>query len=282
MFAKRFFLTGMLWMCYVHLNAQTNHFNTNSAFWTEVNISGKIKGKFSYQLDYQFRRQGESDALRDQSQNEGNHSFLAYPYQQVIRPWVGYQVTPKFRVSLSPLGWWGTWTPTASSGLKFKPEFRTTLQAMYTQPIGRVALTQRLRYEFRFIGRDLPMDGSIPGDYYSDFDANRQGRFRSMTRAIIPLNNTKLETGTVYVNCYEEFFIGIGKNVAPNRDFDQNRFFLGLGYKFSPQFRLEAGYLNQIIPKEHTPTGRNLDMNHVLQVFVIVEDFNSFFKKKAE
>ena len=48
---------------------QTN-VNQNRAFWTEVNIGGKIKGKFSYQLDYQFRRQGESDKIKQVLQNQ--------------------------------------------------------------------------------------------------------------------------------------------------------------------------------------------------------------------
>jgi hypothetical protein len=287
-FLRRLSLVSILCGCSLVAWAQTA-INQNRAFWLEANIGGKIKGKFSYQLDYQFRRQGESDKvklLRGNQSTTGSHSesssLFTYPYQQVVRPWVHYQLSSKLRLSLSPLGWWGTWSPNASGGLNFQPEFRVTAQLTYTKPVGRVSFTSRTRYEFRFFGLDLPTDS--PDNPYTGLTSyhTRKARFRHMARVLVPLNRAKMETGTIYANIYDEVFIGIGHNTKPERVFDQNRAFLGLGYKFSPAFRLEAGYLNQIIPRGHVGTTRNVDINHVLSMFIIVDDLGSLLKKKAQ
>lgn len=284
-------LSIILSVSYIAGYGQThNQFNKNQAFWSELNISGRIKNKWSYQVDYQFRRQGRSDKVKQAyaaggiSDGNANSGIFTYPSQQVFRPWIAYQASEKLKLSLSPLGWWGTWTPNAAGGLNFQPEFRITTQAIYTHTLGRVTINQRMRYEFRFFGKNLPTDQVDSKDFYQNLtDATtRTGRFRYMIRSYIPLNRKKLEPGTVYLNLYDEALIGVGHNVKPERVFDQNRLFAGVGYKFSPQFRVEAGYLNQLIPRGQSGDKRNFDMNHVFQVFIVIDDFNSFFHKKEK
>jgi hypothetical protein len=288
-FLFKTFAVGLLLLCFLPTFGQSPRtLNVNHAFWTEINLGGKIKGKYGYQLDYQFRSQGESDKIRDQEMSlpsasqdgsHGKYNIFAFPYQQVVRPWVTYQANDKIKVSVSPFGWWGTWTPTGTNSLNFQPEFRSTIQVALSQPMGRVNITQRYRYEFRFFGKELPTDGTKGDDYYAGMadSGSRKGRFRYMLRAIIPLNHQKMEPKTYYINVYNELMIGIGHNVKPERIFDQNRAFLALGYKFSPAFRVELGYLNQYVPK-----GATSDMNNVVQMFIIVDDLNSFFKRKTE
>ena len=48
---------------------------------------------------------------------------------------------------------------------------------------------------------------------------------------------------TPYVAIYDEIFVGFGKNVNENV-FDQNRLGIVIGYNFSPNFKIEAGFLN--------------------------------------
>ncbi|MES2732210.1 MAG: DUF2490 domain-containing protein [Bacteroidota bacterium] len=280
---------GLLLLCFLPTFGQAPRtLNVNNVFWSEVNLSGKIKGKFGYQLDYQFRTQGESDKVRDQVMSKekgmvegahGKYNIVAFPGQQVIRPWISYKLNDKIKVSISPFGWWRTWTPTSDSSLNFQPEFRSTLQLALTQPLGRVTITQRYRYEFRFLGKELPTNGSAGDDYYSGMTdpGSRRGRFRYMVRAIIPLNHQKMEPKTYYIHTYNEILISIGHNVKPERILDQNRAFLGLGYKFSPALRVELGYLNQYIPK-----GATSDMNNAVQLLFVVDDVNSFFKRKNQ
>jgi hypothetical protein len=268
-------------------DAFAQRYNQNHFLWTELNLVVKTKGRVTFQLDYQFRRQGESESLRSQIQtgaytNAGEKpraTLVAHPAQQVIRPWIQYQLTDKVRISISPLGWWGTWTPLGGTDYKFRPEFRTTFQLNASHALGRVALTQRYRYEFRFLGKDLPMDGSAGDDYYKGITnpENRQGRFRYMLRANIPLTKPKLDAHTLYANISEEAFVSIGHTVKRERVFDQNRFLLGLGYKFSPALCLETGYLNQLVPK-----GKQIDINHAVQVVLIIDDFAALLPAKKQ
>ncbi len=51
--------------------------------------------------------------------------------------------------------------------------------------------------------------------------------------------------------------------------FDQNRLFLGFGRAFSDNFALEIGYFNQL---QLEKDGEHLDVNHILQVSVLVDD----------
>jgi hypothetical protein len=61
----------------------------------------------------------------------------------------------------------------------------------------------------------------------------------------------------------EEFFTNVNKtNWGPVSGFDQNRGFVGVGYKFNDNYRTEIGYLNQYMNREN-----NYDrMAHILSV----------------
>jgi hypothetical protein len=67
-----------------------------------------------------------------------------------------------------------------------------------------------------------------------------------MARMQVPLKGKEVKDRTPYMALYDEVFIGFGRNVNANV-FDQNRFGLLFGYRFSKQFRLEGGYLSQIL-----------------------------------
>ncbi len=276
----------LLLICCISVSAQAQHTNHNQMFWTETVISGKIKGKFRYQLDYQYRRQGISEDTRTQMTfnhvSDTHTGIFTQAYQQVVRPWVSYQANKHLRLSLSPLGWWGTWRPSGDKRTTFEPEMRITTQALMAYPLGRVILEQRLRYEFRFFGNKLLTDGSQGKDYYSNFldSDTRKGRFRYMTRIFVPLNHFKMEAQTLYFVSSNEIMLGVGHNILHEKIFDQNRLYAGLGYKASPEFRFEVGYVNQIVPQKRLADGsKNTDMNHVLQLNVVIDDFPKIFRK---
>ncbi|MGM0635639.1 MAG: DUF2490 domain-containing protein [Bacteroidota bacterium] len=54
-----------------------------------------------------------------------------------------------------------------------------------------------------------------------------------------------------YFSAFEDIFavanneIMLNLDSKPNQVFDRNRLFLGLGYKFSPEFNVQMGYMNQ-------------------------------------
>lgn len=55
----------------------------------------------------------------------------------------------------------------------------------------------------------------------------------------VPLNHKKMEDHTWFLAFYDEIFL----NIDEPRTFDQNRLYAALGYQFSPELNLQAGYL---------------------------------------
>ena len=65
-------------------------------------------------------------------------------------------------------------------------------------------------------------------------------RFRYRLTASVPINKPKLDPKTFFIAAFGEVFFN---NKQPN--FERNRFSPSLGYKFSKQFTLQAGVINQ-------------------------------------
>lgn len=269
------FLFCLFVICYGQ--AQNREYVRNKMFWSEIVLTGKIKGKFSYQLDYQYRRSADADNVEG-----GDHDNLfKNAFQQVVRPWVHYQAMDALRLSISPIGFWGTWAETANS-LYVLPENRITLQATLNQKLGRVTLTHRYRYEFRFIGTKMSTENTWDIYHDQEFSGSdiKKGRLRYFLRALVPLNHSTITPKTFYIDTYNEIFLNMGKQVANTNLLDQNRLFIGLGYRFGQDIRVEAGYLNQTVFRFNNVQQNNIDQNDILQVLVFFDDFNRFFKKR--
>lgn len=275
------------------LTAQRSSFERNS-FWTETVINGGIGGKFKWQLDYQYRRMSDASTVANASGN-----MFKNDYQHVYRPWIHYMVTDGVRLSLSPIGFWETYSPASeNAGVeKIQPELRICPQLTLSNKIGRVSIEQRYRYESRIFGTQLALDNNTPfhAGYSQGLDfpsSGRKGRMRYCVRATIPLGkHTKLENKTYYIVAWNEIFIGTGENTANEKIWDQNRSFCLLGYKpemkFPMRFELGFGlqYANRLkystVPGGTTTIKSNmLEKNRLFQVYVIFEDFNALFRKK--
>jgi hypothetical protein len=88
----------------------------------------------------------------------------------------------------------------------------------------------RLEQRYRKVG-----DG---GDY--TFNSHRVRYNISFT---IPLTQKQVAPKTPFLFTNNELFINMGKNIV-NNYFDQNRFFVGLGYQFTSHMNAQVGYLN--------------------------------------
>lgn len=274
------------------LNAQQREYFQRNSFWTETVINCKIGGKFKWQLDYQYRRMSDPDDV-----SNANGNLFKYKFQHVYRPWIHYQLNESVRLSLSPLGFWETWTPPSEGGGKtlIQPEFRICPQLTLSNKIGRVMIDQRYRYEFRYIGTKVAdTSGGVGYGMGMDFPSNNyKMRMRYFLRATIPLGkHTSLEDKTFYIVTWNEVFLGLGENTNNDKLWDQNRTFCLLGYKPKMKYpmRFELGYglqvanrvsssynsvTNQLVETEH-----KIEKNNIMQVYVIFENFNLFFKKK--
>ena len=146
----------------------------------------------------------------------------------IVRPALGYRITPKFSV------WQGYgWTPLFMPG--FRDEHRLYQQFLYEETLGVTAVSNRTRFEQRFI------EGT----------GSTSHRFRTMFRVQHPVSRDRRWA----VVAYDELFWNL--NSVPNgpaAGFDQNRVFLGVSRVLNPQLRVETGYLlNQINAPSGSP-----------------------------
>jgi hypothetical protein len=301
----------------VHPRAYTER----KSFWTEFNLSGSISNnnRWQYQIDYQYRRAADASFV----QGGSSANIFNEPQQQVFRPWIHYWlIKDVFRLSLSPLGYWITWTPAAesamfptqvgdTSGQTVYPEFRITPQVTSIHTLGRVQFIQRFRYEFRFVGERKPAsnnlsdfgkgynfaptnieDQSAAKDWYGN---NHLGRLRWQTRLQIPLNNSTVKDKTWYINTWDELFLSLGHHTKNNKILNQNRLVALLGYRFNGDvpIKIEGGVTFQTILQynldvpQSNPTvsyqSNNIENNTAFTIYVIFDQFHKLFKKsKAE
>ena len=114
--------------------------------------------------------------------------------------------------------------PSQIVGEESKFEFRIFEQFMSDHRWGRSYVRHRFRLEQRFLGNEL-----------------LRQRLRYFVLLNIPLIGPNQAPGVPYLSAYNELFVqGSAKGY-----WDRNRFFLGLGYSFSPSLRMEFGAMAQ-------------------------------------
>lgn len=143
----------------------------------------------------------------------------------------------------------GTWTPEGTNakltlgyayirtgefgtGTSFVEESRIYQEALLPQKIGtRVYLTHRFRYEQRFVQ-----------------DQDLRTRYRYNLFLNIPLNQTDLSTGAIYLALYNELFINGQREIGQGRTveiFDRNRTYGAIGYSIRNGLRVQVGLMRQ-------------------------------------
>lgn len=206
------------------LIAQNDRVNDyNSIAWLQTFNTITLDKKWSLHLEYQWRR---TDGLK-------------YWQQSLLRIGANYKLHDNI-ILHAGYGWIETFPygdyPIASAGTF--PEHRLYEQISFRQPINIWTFLHRFRIEQRWLGK------VEPGTDRKIEEWNFVHRFRYQFRGQLALwsKNEK----QLYGALADEIFIQAGTNVGVNI-FDQNRFFLLMGYKFNKQFTLEGGYLNQTL-----------------------------------
>lgn len=101
-------------------------------------------------------------------------------------------------------------------------EHRIYQQFITRQSFGRVAIQHRYRFEQRFLQDDFRL------------------RLRYFLSFNIALNQKQMMDKTLYLSLYNEIFVNTEQVL-----FDRNRFYTGIGYRFSGKVKSEVGFLNQ-------------------------------------
>lgn len=154
--------------------------------------------------------------------------------QLVVRPAVGYQVTPKLSLWLG-YGWTPSFFP------EFTGENRIFQQALLEDRFHALSLNNRFRLEERFI----------------EHSGGTSVRVRHQIRASHPIRS-----GSPWsLVGYNELFWNLDSTPrGPQAGFDQDRVYLGTAYNLSKSARVEAGYLAAFVNPPRNRPDRRLDV----------------------
>ncbi len=108
----------------------------------------------------------------------------------------------------------------------YSNEHRIWEQFILRNKIGRVGFEHRYRLEQRWIS-------------FSSGEDDYKNRVRYRVYVSVPLNNSKMDNGTVYLAFYDEIFLDLSST-----PFDQNRLYGAVGYKLNKALNFQAGYLS--------------------------------------
>ncbi len=218
------FLSGLLLPCCV--SGQNRIHDPNLIGWYAYFGDHKLSDKWAIHTEYQWRR---IDLIRTWQQSLAR-AGIQYSLTDRIKTSAGYTLLLGF-----PYGRF----PESEAGVP-NPEQRIYQDIELEQTTGRLQLTHRFRLEQRWMSNWTTAGGNkVLGWQY-------QNRARYRIRAAFPLGKPSMEEADWYLTAYDELFIGFGPNVQLDV-FDQNRIFLGLGYRFSSSLKIEAGWLNQLV-----------------------------------
>lgn len=196
-----------------------------------------VSGPWGVHTEIQFRRSGWGESWQ----------------QLLMRYGVTRSVSPRVRLVLG-YGYIKSY-PFGEDPLPAPfPEHRLWQDVQWTRPAGRTVMLNRFRLEQRFLGQVRRDAAGQPEVYYWRY-ANR---FRWMLRETIPLGRHAAAEPGWYIPVYNEFWVNFGRNAGSNW-FDQNRAFVGAGYRFNKWWAVDGGYLHQVIRK---PRGRVWENNH--------------------
>ncbi|MFD2570206.1 DUF2490 domain-containing protein [Spirosoma soli] len=263
----------VVFCCLIALKAVSQSYprvvRNQAVFWSELNLVYKTAGRWSFQLDHQYRRQAEYNNGRDLN-------VFRYPLLQVFRPWVSYQLSKPVRLSLSPIGLWWNWGRVSSyQPTTFFQEVRVIPQLQITKPLGDGELIQRFRTELRWPSRTDTLANTYV--FLSDGESRQvladrfNVRLRAMARWINPIfKRSSGGESPWYSHLSIEPMMVVSNSGAR---FDQNRTYLALGRKLRENLRVELGYLNQFSLQTNTAEQlRIARFNHALHVYVYLEN----------
>jgi hypothetical protein len=89
-------------------------------------------------------------------------------------------------------------------------------------------------------------------------------RIRYNLALMVPLNRKEIMPKTVFFATNNEVFVNLGKNIV-NNYFDQNRFFVGLGYQFTTHLNAQLGYMNVF---QQLPAGNKYVNTDAIRLFI--------------
>jgi hypothetical protein len=198
----------------------------------------RITNKFGFWLDIHYRQ---------------TDNFIERPFQFLVRPALTWFIKDNLRFNAG----YAFVNHFPAKGLETsRPEHRIWQQIWWNQKYTGFTTLQWLRLEQRFnhkIANDQLQEGY-----------NFNYRIRYNISFFVPLKGKEMVARTPFAAVMNETFINFGKNIVYNT-FDQNRFFVGIGYQFTSHLNGHVGYMN-IFQQESA--GNKYMVTHAIRLFV--------------
>jgi hypothetical protein len=167
----------------------------------------KLPGRWNWHYEAQYR----------------NFNLLGDTEQLLLRTGIGYNLTENN--NNIHLGYAFIYSEPYVGDTDEKTSFnehRIYQQFITRQVFGRTSIQHRYRFEQRIFEDDFSM------------------RLRYFLSFNVALNRVQMADGALYASAYNEIFVNTEQTF-----FDRNRFYMGLGYRFSKELRTELGVMNQ-------------------------------------
>jgi hypothetical protein len=158
-----------------------------------------------------------------------NYDFIGDTNQLLLRTGIGYNLTENNNNVLLGYAFVNTQKYIPNSDQKQESnEHRIFQQFITKQNFGRFYFLHRYRIEERFLTDDFQM------------------RLRYFLNLNIPLNKKTLDKNAIYLSTYNEIFVN-----TENPLFDRNRVYAALGFVINKNFKVEAGFMSQILEQSN-------------------------------
>jgi hypothetical protein len=177
----------------------------------------RITNKFGLWLDVHYRQ---------------TDNFVDRPFQFMVRPGATWFIRDNLRFTAG----YAFVNHFPAKGLDTsRPEHRAWQQIWWNQKYTGLTTLQWLRLEERFNRKT--MNDALQDGYNFNY------RIRYNMAFFIPLTGKEIIPKTPFVAVMNEVFLNFGGKTVYNT-FDQNRFFAGIGYQFTPHLNAQLGYMN--------------------------------------
>lgn len=238
-------------------------FYPSQVAWTKLEANEIFDNKVGIGLDYVHRTKNIL----------GEGTMFDTHARSSIRPWIHYQFGTNARASISPIGYFTSNDHIATEADMGRPsyhELRTTFQYFHhhKQLNGRLMHTWRYRYELRW--QEQPLLESYR--FFSRF------RFRYRIRYVINQEDF-YENNALYGMISNEIGLNMGRNVVMNT-FNQNRLYVGVGYRFFNSARVELRYVDRV--RTRGATGFEMDLEKGLMLGLYIDQISSLGRRKIE
>ena len=157
-----------------------------------------------------------------------NYNFIGDLQQLILRTGIGYNLSESNNNVLLGYAFINSQRYLNTGEKVGTNEHRLYQQFITRQNFGRAFIQHRYRVEERFLSDDF------------------QVRFRYFLSLNIAINNRAMIKNTVYASAYNEIFIN-----GQSPIFDRNRLYGALGFVINKNFRIEVGYMSQMLENTH-------------------------------